>query len=184
VIGIKFFVGGRWITVCIDYMLPCIQDGDGVWLPVFCRPETDVVGEKELWCCCEWSPAHRMLNCLLPAGSRDDANTCALCFSDMEKAYAKLMHSYYATATGECSDALNYLTGGLVSSVPTESAEAWNALSATIIGGAFASSACKDSIPSGTLEGVGLLHGHAYSLLHTYEDQRSGLRLVNLKNPW
>lgn len=51
-IGIKFFVRGAWTTVCIDYMLPCVDD-DGVWVPVFCNPEGDVPDEKELWCCCE-----------------------------------------------------------------------------------------------------------------------------------
>ena len=43
--------------------------------------------EKELWCCY------------------------------MEKAFAKLFGSYEAVAGGECSDALNYLTGGLTSTL-------------------------------------------------------------------
>lgn len=103
----------------------------------------------------------------------------------MEKAYAKLVHSYYATAKGETSDALNYLTGGLVSKVATENPEeAWRALNSTITAGAFASSVCKDAIPSDKLQAVGLLHGHAYSLLCTFEQKTTGLRLVQVKNPW
>jgi hypothetical protein len=103
----------------------------------------------------------------------------------MEKAYAKLVRSYYATAEGECSDALNYLTGGVVSHVSTESPEeAWTALNCTITAGAFASTSCKQSIDAETLQSVGLLHGHAYSLLQTFKQKKTGLRLVQLKNPW
>eukprot|EP01043_Picozoa_sp_COSAG02_P051589 COSAG02_NODE_5450_length_4310_cov_2.774638_5_plen_258_part_00 len=103
----------------------------------------------------------------------------------MEKAYAKLVRSYYATSEGECSDALNYLTGGVVSRVTSESPEeAWTALKSTIAAGAFASTSCKSSIDAETLQSVGLLHGHAYSLLQTFEQKKSRLRLVQVKNPW
>eukprot|EP01047_Picozoa_sp_COSAG01_P034064 COSAG01_NODE_2539_length_7485_cov_49.290650_1_plen_111_part_00 len=64
------------------------------WRPVFCHPPGEEEGgsatEKELWCCY------------------------------MEKAWAKLFGSYEAIAGGLCSDALNYLTGGLTFNVPDD----------------------------------------------------------------
>ena len=40
-----------------------------------------------------------------------------LCLQVFEKAWAKLHGSYEATAAGQTGDALNYLTGGLVSHI-------------------------------------------------------------------
>ena len=72
-----------------------------------------------------------------------------------------------------------------MSHVSTESPEeAWIALNSTIAAGAFASTSCKQSIDAETLQSVGLLHGHAYSLLQTFKQKKTGLRLVQLKNPW
>ena len=49
IVGVKFFKEGRWITVIVDYMLPCVRVGEK-WQPVFCHPPDDS-HEKELWCC-------------------------------------------------------------------------------------------------------------------------------------
>ena len=87
------------------------------------------------------------------------------------------------TANGECSDAMNYLTGGLVASYPTsDEKRAWDALQTCISGGAFASSSSRAIHSEAALREVGLVQGHAYSILHAIETSGK-LRLVNLKNP-
>ena len=51
ILGVKFFVNGRWTTVIIDHMLPCVEI-NGLWQPIFCKPHIEAGSdEKELWCC-------------------------------------------------------------------------------------------------------------------------------------
>ena len=42
ILGVKFFVNGRWTTVIIDHMLPCVEI-DGLWQPIFCKPHIEVI---------------------------------------------------------------------------------------------------------------------------------------------
>ena len=49
--GVKFFKDSRWITVVVDDLFPCCQNG-GEWVPLFCRPsygEQNSGNEMELW---------------------------------------------------------------------------------------------------------------------------------------
>ena len=75
----------------------------------------------------------------------------------MEKAWAKLFGSYEAIAGGQCSDALNYLTGGLTFNAPDKPDEVWAALTGQggVASGSFASAACRSAIPEETLSAVG-----------------------------
>ena len=188
-IGVKFFKEGRWVTVVVDAMLPCIPYGENGWCPIFCRPSDEIVhgaAEKELWCCY------------------------------MEKAFAKLFGSYESLhGGGDCSDALNYLTGGLTSNLPPLSLPSssrntgaasdqrqqdtrttggtsagsgcdsgscadgdacWEAMVTALDNGAFASTSCRAELGVKALETVGLLHGHAYTVLHAVETTRTGKR--------
>jgi uncharacterized membrane protein YgdD (TMEM256/DUF423 family) len=63
--------------------------------------------------------------------------------------------------------------------------QVWDALTgvAGVSSGAFASASCRAEVPEETLTSVGLLHGHAYTILHAVQTQ-AGLQLVNMKNPW
>lgn len=54
---------------------------------------------------------------------------------------------------------------------------------AGVSSGAFASASCRPEFPEAALKKVGLLHGHAYTILHAVQT-KSGLRLLELKNPW
>jgi len=158
--GITFFVNGKLVTVVIDDRIPCVRQGRE-WIPIFAGPKAhsgQKSGEKELW---------PML---------------------FEKAWAKLHLSYEATAGGLAEDATSYLTGGIITNVVLEggndNSDAWNVCYKALNpedGNAFAFLSCAVRSEEDASH-VGLITGHAYSVLKLHQAQ--GKRFVQVRNPW
>ena len=158
-IGIKFYVMGKWITVAIDDQFPCTQDR-GQWKPLFAAPKKhseQEAGEKEIW---------PML---------------------FEKAFAKLNGSYESTDAGMSEDALQLLTGGVIDYLsltgdPREFERLRSELS-DVDGDGFVCCGCRTSregFTAARLREVGLFSGHAYSLTKAIVT-RGGVRLVQVR---
>ena len=161
--GIKFYVMGKWVTVVIDDLFPCVQER-GQWKPLFAGPKRhsdQVAGEKEIW---------PML---------------------FEKAFAKLNGSYECTDAGMSEDALQLLTGGVIDYLPLTGAGAEFERLKTLLrddddSDSFVCCGCRTSregFTAARLRAVGLFSGHAYSLTKAVET-RAGVRLVQVHNPW
>jgi hypothetical protein len=167
-LGVKFFLHGRWRTVIVDDSFPCVQRG-GLWQPIFASPsegEQQDATEKEAW------------------------------VMIMEKAWAKLHGSFEATAGGLTCDTLNYLSGGVVSTLPAhgDKPEEWASLLKLQTGNKRAAAADKEKNPflsCAVARGVdselcklgGLINGHAYSVLSICEAS-SGEKMLCLRNPY
>eukprot|EP00961_Rhodomonas_salina_P304465 3941611-Rhodomonas_salina.2 len=167
--GVKFFVNGKWVTVVVDDLIPCLPDGRGGFNPMFAKPkqhEGQNKDEYELW---------------------------AMIF---EKAWAKLHLSYEVTDAGFTADTTNYLTGGTVTTIDLEwsaqEADAkgqWQEMmkyfksQSTV---SFLSCNVRPDVPvdpTTLMNQYGLVAGHAYSLL-SLKHCRNGVRLVQIRNPW
>ena len=162
--GVKFFVNGKWVTVLVDDRIPCIPYGSQ-WLPIFAGPKDhsgQEQGVKELW---------------------------PMIF---EKAWAKLHLSYESTAGGDTADATNYLTGGLITRMEIEEGTAgrcWDELFPVLNPTenndlAFCSSNTRYDADPETLQSLGLISGHAYSILGMKVSAINGVRFIQVRNPW
>ncbi|EKX32896.1 hypothetical protein GUITHDRAFT_120920 [Guillardia theta CCMP2712] len=159
--GVKFFLNGKWVTVLIDDRFPCVRRGS-LWYPIFCGFKDhsgQEVNTKELW---------------------------PLVF---EKAWAKLHLSYEATAGGLTADTTNYLTGGTVQSISLDEPDkAWSIAFAALYpdesgkdNSCFLSCSVRSDAP-GNPQSMGLVDGHAYSVLKMAEVAAG--RFVQIRNPW
>ena len=114
----------------------------------------------------------------------------------MEKAWAKLHGSYECTDAGDNHDALEYLTGGVITILPLKDRPGdvsfFNTLKEVLSekDGEDAFVGCGDcgyahpkSQKSDACSKVGLVTGHAYAVLRAIEPI-AGLRLVQVQNPW
>jgi hypothetical protein len=171
--AVKFFMHGKWMTVLIDDRIPCVSEDGKTWMPIFSSPgkhSGQSKGTKELW---------------------------PMMF---EKAWAKLHLSYEATSAGLTGDACSYLTGGVLRAIDLEVGDkeinelAWVAISKALIPekesglSSFCSCSVRDEVNA---DKVGLLKGHAYSILKAVECSSGSLlsfgnkiRLVQVRNPW
>jgi hypothetical protein len=155
---------GKWVTVAVDDRFPCTQER-GQWKPLFAGPKKhseQVAGEKEIW---------PML---------------------FEKALAKLYGSYECTDAGMSEDALQLLTGGVISYLSlTGAASEFDTLRTVLTRredgyDSFVCCGCRSSregFTSAALKAVGLFSGHAYSLTRAVVTA-GGARLVQVHNPW
>ena len=156
--GVKFFVHGKWITVVIDDLFPCVSSGNG-WQPIFASPKShqeQAEGEMEIW---------SMI---------------------LEKAWAKFHVSYENTAGGQTGDTHNYLTGGSVMGYDfdeTPKEELWKIIvDALDEQDMFVSCAGVADVQGPAID-MGLITGHAYSILKAVQAS-NGERLIQIRNPW
>ena len=143
----------------------CTSAGSGRhWKPLFAGPKKhseQEAGEKEIW---------PML---------------------FKKALAKLYGSYECTDAGMSEDALQLLTGGVISYLSlTGAASEFDTLRTALREDSpddtFVCCGCRPSregFTSAALKAVGLFSGHAYSLTRAVVTRR-GVRLVQVHNPW
>ena len=162
--GVKFFINGKWVTVVVDDLIPCIPWGSQ-WMPIFAGFKDHSLQEKntkELW---------------------------PLIF---EKAWAKLHLSYEATAGGDTADATNYLTGGVVTKLQIDADNmqaTWDALYKMVNPEnkdhlSFCSCNTRMDADPATLANTGLISGHAYSILAMKISQINGEKFIQVRNPW
>jgi hypothetical protein len=91
------------------------------------------------------------------------------------QAWAKLHRSFQATEGGEANDAANYLTGGFNTRIdvpPPSSPElgaAWARIARCAVKDVFLSTGLRSGLDEDDMEDLGLMTGHAYSLLQCYE---------------
>ena len=114
--------------------------------------------------------------------------------SVLEKAYASLHGSYTAIEGGWIEEALCDLTGGIKINGPkiepaahASLTAAWKELQELAAAGTYLLGASTCRAPDGggdTHSTRGIVHGHAYALLHVVEVQPEGVRLLKLRNPW
>ena len=194
-IGVKFFVRGRWATVIVDDFFPL-------------APWQGQAGAD-----------HRVPGELAPlfASSKSHARQAAdemeFWPMIMEKAFAKLHGSWEAIGAngGTPEDALNYLTGAPATAlIGGGSDAAWEQLKDLIRDPedvderqGFVSASLRRDLSREVIDGTGLVAGHAYSVLACLEDDpepgqilRDGseakgrgraaerVRLVCVRNPW
>lgn len=156
--GVKFFVHGKWVTVVIDDLFPCVARGDG-WTPIFASPKShaeQVDGEMEIW---------------------------SMIF---EKAWAKFHLCYENTAGGHTGDTHNYLTGGSVIGYEfdeTPKDELWKVIVDSLDDQDMFVSCAGVADVDGPARDMGLITGHAYSVLKAMQAS-NGERLVQIRNPW
>ncbi len=99
-----------------------------------------------------------------PAGARPDA-----------QAWAKLHRSFQATEGGEANDAANYLTGGFNTRIAVpqpnslELGAVWSRIKSCAIKDVFLSTGLRSGLDEEDMEDLGLMTGHAYSVLQCYE---------------
>mmetsp|Transcript_12336 Transcript_12336/g.29802 ORF Transcript_12336/g.29802 Transcript_12336/m.29802 type:complete len:591 (-) Transcript_12336:78-1850(-) len=159
--GIKFFIHGKWVTVVIDDLIPCVPKGNGTFAPIFSSPKShdeQASGEMEIW---------SML---------------------FEKAWAKLHLSYEATAGGHTGDTHNYLTGGSVTTYKFEDEgngveKVWAVMVNNLRDQNIYVSASGVIDAEGSAKDMGLVTGHAYSVLKA-QKAAGGMRFVQVRNPW
>jgi len=104
----------------------------------------------------------------------------------LEKAYAKSFGSYEALVSGDSCDGLTDLTG-----CPVEKIEFSDISPETIWEMLLKGEASSELIVTASVdedkndrEKTGLVSHHAYSILDAKENERDGLRLVCIRNPW
>lgn len=149
---VKFHKNGKVVEVAVDDRLPCNASGK----PAFAS-STQV---NELW------------------------------VSIIEKAFAKMYHNYESIEAGFTDQALADLTGGIAMRIEfgkdkqiITSGSLWK----TLIQYREAGYLMGAGTPSGSdapenASGLGIVQGHAYSLLDVQECD--GHKLVKLRNPW
>ncbi|KAJ4462480.1 putative Calpain-type cysteine protease ADL1 [Paratrimastix pyriformis] len=127
------------------------------------------------------------------ASTRKEAGedwTGGMWVSILEKAYAKLNHTYHAIEGGVPGDALSDMTGGYPLTLSMKDP----AIKKQIVTGSFWAKLVgfRDAgylLGAGSPEGkdtdvssLGIVQGHAYSILAVQEED--GNRLIRLRNPW
>lgn len=157
--GVKFFIHGKWVTVVIDDLFPCVPDHMGGWKPIFASPKSHAEQQEGIM------------------------ETWSMIF---EKAWAKLHLSYEVTAGGHTGDTHNYLTGGSVMSFEfdeTPKDKLWEVMVNSLKDENMFVSAAGVSDADGSARDIGLITGHAYSVLKAVEAS-NGVKLVQIRNPW
>ena len=136
-----------------------------MWAPIFASPKrhaAQAAGEKEVW---------------------------ALIF---EKAWAKLHRCYEATAGGRTADTASYLSAGTLRTVDLGRADGdedeWERLHSVAnppdgVSYVFLSCAVRGGEAAQEAASVGLVTGHAYSILKMHQ-AASGSKFVRVRNPW
>ena len=153
--GVKFFKDSRWITVVVDDLFPCCQNG-GEWVPLFCRPSY---------------------------GEQNSGNEMELWAMIVEKAFAKMHGCYQALDGGSCGDACSYLTGGDVVKFNVDQGPGFFDDVVTQLGkDSYVSCSVRPQAPAASAKAAGLVPGHAYAVLHAVKTS-GGKRLLMLKNP-
>mmetsp|Transcript_43064 Transcript_43064/g.131142 ORF Transcript_43064/g.131142 Transcript_43064/m.131142 type:complete len:516 (-) Transcript_43064:151-1698(-) len=171
--GVSFWNGGKWRMTWVDSYFPCY------------RPSANKSrGGK-----------HR----LIFAGATDRKEIWPLV---VEKAYAKMAGSYEAISGGHIAEALGTLTGGKArrrdpGRMGARGTDDWNRFREEVLSdecwvgaGSQRQRTGADDAAEQKRELRGIVTGHAYAVVAVYEDEEgddgsgSGLRLVELRNPW
>ena len=184
--GVKLFVQGRWITIPVDDYFPAM----GV------HPFGEAASDESVW----WVPCFSRF-------SRSDIKRGFKEFWPMmiEKAFAKHFGCYSALEGGKLGDVLQYLTGGLISTLnfdmrdPNSSPDtSWTRLQKILNNSSPSSARATRIVGTGQLVAAlnfnkfsggmeeatakGLFGGHAYTVLNLLEV--GSTRLLRLRNPW
>eukprot|EP01052_Picozoa_sp_SAG31_P030950 SAG31_NODE_3226_length_4519_cov_1.834163_2_plen_281_part_00 len=99
------------------------------------------------------------------------------------QAFAKLFGCYEVCAGGTAWDAFKYLTACSVVKFASSAPDSWDAVCAAVACNAFISTSVSENILEAEAAKLGLLHGHAYAILHAVTT-KAGAKLLMLKNPW
>lgn len=109
---------------------------------------------------------------------------CCCCLAGANlQAFAKLFGCYEVCAGGTAWDAFKYLTACSVVKFDSSASDSWNAVCTAVARNAFVSTSVSEKVLETEAAKLGLLHGHAYAILHAITT-KAGVKLLMLKNPW
>lgn len=185
VYALRFCVKGIWRTTIVDDYIPCWP---GVHNPVFSKVRAVYCSFCIVFLFSSLLNAHRFSHRVVP-----QSNSHSLWVMLLEKAWAKLHGSYYSIMTGLPGEALADLTGAPVEFIPVRNISLFTRIM---------EATCDDPHARGKgwfvcgvipfydqvgnemiyVRSVGLLEGHAYSILDAR--QLAGDCVVKVRQPW
>lgn len=193
--GVKFYYEGRWVTVIVDDLFPCVESG-GQWLPLFCKWK----GEKETWAMVAekaWAKLHGSYEAI-DGGRTEDALgylsggcTITTFFKDRdEKQIAEIGNGKLFKTLMAAYNSNGRDMGCFMSSSGVKDSSSSKKGHDVILLSSFCLAALQsltfslqwqnpNDVSSGS---SGLVSGHAYSILDIKEVE--GHQLIMLRNPW